>query len=284
MVYRSRLPRSLIAYARKADMMSEGFEEISKDTAGYGSHFPGDMGLGHLLMLPDLADGDHPPHSPNGNFILYGMPQNSPFATVFIYMQFRERRLYQSATQVIPIEDDDGPTAEILAANSEAEDNTICPICREGYSNAQPSASFIPNCGHSFHLGCMVQLINSNYNEMRDRCICCCRKYTRILSHLYGEVTPPQNGEYFWRNDNGPLINEVFPGLASMSPLNSHEETPSPYSPLNDNRSHSTTAAELSRAFPIGEYAPIETNDGTARHFEVLPGQGARNDQAESQD
>ncbi|TGO84954.1 hypothetical protein BPOR_0447g00070 [Botrytis porri] len=96
-------------------------------------------------------------------------------------------------------QDNDGPSAEILAANSAPEDDDICPICREGYSDAQPSASLIPNCGHFFHLDCMVQWINSNSidGQPRDRCICGRRKFTGILSQFYGEVIPPQNSENF---------------------------------------------------------------------------------------
>ncbi|KAK6598038.1 hypothetical protein H4I96_08990 [Botrytis cinerea] len=237
---------------------------------GHGCRFPGDIGLNPLPVLPDPAHGDFPPHFSSSNCVLSGNPRNSPFATVFLEMQARERRLCRSAAHIIPMNslphshynsvrgngridvsfalapatllsqnddssnsngsggsspddngpddngpddngpddngpddngsgdsgpydngpydngsDDDVPTAEILAANPEQEDDDICPICRESFSDTKPSASLIPNCGHFFHLGCMV--------------------------------TPPQNGEDFWRNDDGPLINEVFPRLENHS-------------------------------------------------------------------
>ncbi|ATZ56904.1 hypothetical protein BCIN_14g01130 [Botrytis cinerea B05.10] len=281
---------------------------------GHGCRFPGDIGLNPLPVLPDPAHGDFPPHFSSSNCVLSGNPRNSPFATVFLEMQARERRLCRSAAHIIPMNslphshynsvrgngridvsfalapatllsqnddssnsngsggsspddngpddngpddngpddngpddngpddngpddngsgdsgpydngpydngsDDDVPTAEILAANPEQEDDDICPICRESFSDTKPSASLIPNCGHFFHLGCMVQWINSNLNggRLRDRCIHCRRGFDRIFSQSHGEVTPPQNGEDFWRNDDGPLINEVFPRLENHS-------------------------------------------------------------------
>ncbi|TEY75193.1 hypothetical protein BOTCAL_0064g00260 [Botryotinia calthae] len=264
---------------------------------GHGYHFPGDIGLDPSPVIPDPAHGDFSPHFSSSNRMLSGYPRNSPFATVFLQMQARERRLCRSAAHVIPTTslphshynsvrgdgrshvdfalapatllsqnddssndngsgdngsddngsdddgsddngsddngsddngsddngpddngpDDDVPTAEILAADSEPEDDEICPICREIFSDAKPSASLIPNCGHFFHLDCMVQWINSTLNggRLRDRCIYCRGRFARIFSQSHGEVTPPQNGEDFWRNDDGPLINEVFPRLAN---------------------------------------------------------------------
>ncbi|KAM0147098.1 hypothetical protein ACHAPG_010781 [Botrytis cinerea] len=246
---------------------------------GHGCRFPGDIGLNPLPVLPDPAHGDFPPHFSSSNCVLSGNPRDSPFATVFLEMQARERRLCRSAAHIIPMNslphshynsvrgngridvsfalapatllsqnddssnsngsggsspddngsgdsgpydngsDDDVPTAEILAANPEQEDDDICPICRENFSDTKPSASLIPNCGHFFHLGCMVQWINSNLNggRLRDRCIHCRRGFDRIFSQSHGEVTPPQNGEDFWRNDDGPLINEVFPRIENHS-------------------------------------------------------------------
>ncbi|TGO30739.1 hypothetical protein BPAE_0003g00230 [Botrytis paeoniae] len=343
------------------DLQNEMLERfVFSLTFGHGSRFPGDMELDHLPMLPDPADGGYPPHSLNDDFILFGIPPCSQFATVFLVPTTSQSHVYdnrrrandwslEAATlrsaillpqtddsqdhdsqdhdfedthdqyddsqhndgqhddgqcddgqdndgqdvdgqdvdgQDVDRQDDDGSTTEILAANSAPEDDDICPICREGYSDAQPSASLVPNCGHFFHLGCMVQWISSDSidGQLRDRCICCRRKYTGILSQFYGEVTPPQNGENFWRNDNGPLISEVFPRREILSPFYSSNEIPSPHSSLDDDISYNATDAEVARAFHIGEYTPNETNDGTASYFEVPPGQGARKDQAESQD
>ncbi|KAF7925217.1 hypothetical protein BELL_1084g00010 [Botrytis elliptica] len=268
-----------------------------------GTPFPGDIELDHMPMLPDPADGGYPAHSPNDDFILFGIPPLSIFANHFRAMQARERRLYQRAMQVVPTisqshihdnrrradgprlepatlrsailrpqtddsrdhdgqdahdqyddsqqdhgqdvdrQDDDGSTAPILAVNSAPEDDDICPICREEYSDAQPPASLIPNCGHFFHLGCMVQWINSDPidGKLRDRCIYCRRQYTGILSQLYGEVTPPQNGENFWRNDNGPLISEVFPRRVIPSPRSSSDEYQSSETTLDENIVYGTT-------------------------------------------
>ncbi|TGO37696.1 hypothetical protein BHYA_0091g00280 [Botrytis hyacinthi] len=147
--------------------------------------------------------------------------------------------------QDVDRQDNDDPPVEILGANSALEDDDICPICREGYSDAQPSTSLIPNCGHFFHMGCMVRWISSDpiVGQLRDRCICCRRKYTGLLSQFYGEVTPPQNGEDFWRNDNGPLINEVFPRLEILSSRYSSDETQLLQSTINESILYGITYA-----------------------------------------
>ncbi|TGO10862.1 hypothetical protein BTUL_0123g00030 [Botrytis tulipae] len=229
----------------------------------HGSRFPGDMAIDDLPMLQDPADGGHPPRPLDDDFILFGIPHLPLFATDFREMQARERRLHQSAMQVVQTtsqphlydnrlraddrsleaatlrpavlppktddsRDNDSPPAEILKEKSEPEDDDICPICQEGYSDAQPSASLIPNCGHLFHMGCMVQWINSESisidGQSRDRCTCCRRRYFGLFSQFHGEVIPPRDGEDFWRNHNGPLINEVFPRLESPSPHYSSDE------------------------------------------------------------
>lgn len=216
----------------------------------HGSRFPGDMASDDLSVLPDPADGGHPPRSLDNDFILFGIPHLPLFATAFREIQARERRLHQSAMQVVQTtsqphiydnrlradgrnletatlrptilppktedsRDDDSPPVKTPKENYAPEDDDICPICQEGYSDAQPSASLIPNCGHFFHLGCMVQWISSDPidGQSRDRCICCRREYDGILSQFYGEVTPPWDDEDVWHNENGPLINEVFPRL-----------------------------------------------------------------------
>ncbi|THV44960.1 hypothetical protein BGAL_0551g00050 [Botrytis galanthina] len=259
-------------------------------TFPHGSRFPGDMALDDLSMLPDPADGGHPPRPLDNDFILFGIPHLPLFATAFREIQARERRLHESAMQFVQTtsqphiydnrpradgrnletatsrptilppkiddsRDDDSPPAKTLKENYAPEDDDICPICQEGYSDAHPSASLIPNCGHFFHMDCMVQWINSESigGQSRDRCICCRREYFGLLSQFHGEVFPPQGGEDFWRDHNGPLVNEVFPRL---------DFSPSPY-------------------YSSDEEPLIDEDDC---YFDVPPGQGARKNQAELQD
>ncbi|KAF7887293.1 hypothetical protein EAF00_009587 [Botryotinia globosa] len=244
------------------DQQNELLERfVFSRTFPHGSCFPGDMAIDDLPMLQDPADGGHPPRSLDDDFILFGIPHLPLFATAFREMQARERRLHQSAMQVVQTtsqpnlsdnrlraddrsleaatlrpavlhpktddsRDNDSPPAKILKEKSEPEDDDICPICQEGYSDAQPPASLIPNCGHFFHMGCMVKWINSESinGQSRDRCICCRRQYDRLFSQFHGEVFPPRFDEEFWRNHNGPLINEVFTRLETLSPDYSSDE------------------------------------------------------------